>query len=127
MANLRLNFESGFSQAMKKHRLANLLEIKELLDRNNELDLKPKNLQLLAQAAKELNAFFQSSAGRSREFRDYLDQIENSVGIILKESGKEKLPRQSIRSLQASVQKINPIVSGILKKEMSGGYNNVSS
>lgn len=113
---LRWKFESGFNSTLRKQRVADLLEIHQILKKNSkELDLDKTTIQVLNNISKELEAFYISRVANYREFELLLQQLKSSSDIILT---KGKFYKSSVRSLQNTILKIEPLIAQIIQKEL---------
>lgn len=113
---LRWKFESGFSQTLRKQRLADLLEIHQLLKKNSSsLDLTGENLQTLHNASKELKTFYISGMSNYRELELLIQQLNSSTAVLLR---KDKVHKASLRSLEATLSKLEPLVNSLILKEL---------
>jgi hypothetical protein len=113
---LRWKFESGFSQTLRKQRLADLLEIHQLLKKNSyNLDLTSENLQALHNASKELKTFYISGVSNYRELELLIQQLNSSTAVLLK---KDKVHKASLRSLETTLARLEPSVNSLILKEL---------
>lgn len=120
MSSLRLSFEVGFGQAIKKHRLANLYLIDKLLEKNAQfLILKSGNVESLHKAALELESFFVSESEDPKTFAYTLLQMKKSAQVILSKLSEGKIHKGSTKGLTSAIQKVHPQIRLILAKEMA--------
>jgi hypothetical protein len=116
---LKLSFESGFSQTLKKQRLANLLEISQLLQKNlTECLLTQDNLNLLRNAALEISTFYMNSAESPRELELLAQQLESSTSILTTKLTEGKIHKASVRSLGNTIAKLHPVINDIIEKQL---------
>lgn len=114
---MRFAFKTGFSQTLRKQRLAGLVEIDELLKTNAQnLRIDSDNLSKLANAARELDEFYFTSGDRSLEL--LATQLMNSTRVLIARIKEGKLHKASVKALAKAVGDLQPQVSDIIKAEL---------
>lgn len=123
MSSLRLKFEFGFGQAIKKNRLANLHSINQLLEANsNFLILRASNVEALYKATLELESFFVNDVEDTKSFAHLLVQMKKSAQVILSKLSEGKIHKGSAKGLTSAIQKVSPKVRLILAQEMTSKH-----
>lgn len=120
MSSLRLKFEFGFGQAIKKNRLANLHSIDQLLNENSGfLILKANNIDALYKATLELESFFVNNVQDPKSFAHLLANMKKSARVLLSRLNEGKIHKGSAKGLASSIEKLRPELQLILAQEMT--------
>lgn len=123
---IRLTFNTGFDQSLRKRRLASLLEIGQLFKVNaKELSLQAVNLDNLASSSKEIRDFYNTDNETSKNIDNLTIQVDNSCEVLKKKAEEGKIHKASVRSLSNSVQKLSPLVDKIIEKEIEKEQNSI--
>ena len=121
---IRLTFNIGFDQSLRKRRLASLLEIGQLFNSNSkELSLQASNLDNLASSSREIRDFYNTDNETAKNIDNLTVQIDNSCEVLKKKAFEGKIHKASVRSLVNSVQKLSPLVDKIIEKELEKEQN----
>jgi len=121
---IRLTFNTGFDQSLRKRRLASLLEIGQLFKGNShELSLQANNLENLASSSREIRDFYNTDNETSKNIDNLTTQVDNSCQVLKKKAGEGKIHKASVRSLTNSIQKLSPLVDKIIEKELEKEQN----
>jgi len=121
---IRLTFNTGFDQSLRKRRLASLLEIGQLFKGNSqELSLQATNLENLASSSREIRDFYNTDNETSKNIDNLTTQVDNSCEVLKKKASEGKIHKASVRSLSNSIQKLSPLVDKIIEKELEKEQN----
>lgn len=111
--SLKLTFVTGFDTAIRKKRLAGLLDIKAFLDDFN-IEIYKDNLQTLEAIGNELASFYVSTSSNHYVMDTLTKQFLSSLEVL-----KKKFHTGSYNSLSKCVSQLKPELSKIISDELS--------
>lgn len=109
---LKFTFVTGFDAAIRKKRLAGLLDIKAFLEDFQMEDYK-ENLPTLESIGQELASFYSSTSSNPYKMDCLTKQFLNSVEIL-----KAKMHKGSYNALSNCINQLKPELSKVISHEL---------
>jgi hypothetical protein len=110
--SLKFTFVTGFDAAIRKKRLASLLDIKAFLDTFN-ITTYTENLSTLEAVGNELISFYSTTTNNPYKMESLTKQMLSSIGIL-----KARYHNGSYNALEKCVNQLKPELSKIIALEL---------